>query len=296
MIILYKYLTPERVDILEDLKIRFTQPKYFNDPFDSVYNIKTLVPQEIIQKDFDVERVCDEFIIKWEREVTRLLSLKKINLTFEDILKHDGTNRKEFRKNILQSMKGFYSLLILNDKELKDLFVNQLGNYVGILSLTESPDNIPMWAHYAQIHTGFVLIFRTSSSFFKGDNKIKFQGLLNKVKYSYNHMIFDSLIDLSMGSFYYKSRSWEYEQEWRMILPLQFASTKKDPDIYLYDISPSTISGVILGYRSDPELYERLLTLKEKNQHFSSLKIYKAIPDYNEYKMRIERIYEKRFF
>ena len=199
MIILYKYLTPERIDILENLKIRFTQPKYFNDPFDSIYDIKTLVTQEMIQKNFDIEKVCDEFIIKWEREVKRLLSLKKINMTFEDILMHDGTNRKEFRKNILQSMQEFYSLLISNNKELKNVFVNQLGNYVGILSLTESPDNIPMWAHYAQVHTGFVLIFRTSSSFFKGDNKIKFQGLLNNVKYSNNRMIFDSLIEMSMG-------------------------------------------------------------------------------------------------
>ena len=62
-----------------------------------------------------------------------------------------------------------------------------------------------------------------------------------------------------------------------MILPLQLASSKKDPDIYLYDIPPSTISGVILGYRSDAELYQRFLILKEKNQHFSHLKIFNAI-------------------
>lgn len=296
MIILYKYLTPERIDILENLKIRFTQPKYFNDPFDSIYNIKTLVSKEMLQKDFDVERVCDEFIVKLGREIKKLLTLNKINLTLDDILIREGTNKNEFRKNILRSMQGFYSLLISNNKELKDLFVNQVGNYVGILSLTESPDNIPMWAHYAKVHTGFVLIFRTSNSFFKGNSKIKFQGLLNKIKYSNNRIIFDSLVELSMESFFYKRKSWEYEKEWRMVLPLQFASSKKDPDIYLYDIPPSTISGVILGYKSNPELYQRLLILKEKNQDFRYLKIFKAIPDYSEYKMRIEQINEKLFF
>ena len=32
--VLYKYLTPARLDVLEGRRIRFTQPAAFNDPFE----------------------------------------------------------------------------------------------------------------------------------------------------------------------------------------------------------------------------------------------------------------------
>ena len=36
---LYKYCPPERIDILEDLKVRFSPPSDFNDTFDSYHLI-----------------------------------------------------------------------------------------------------------------------------------------------------------------------------------------------------------------------------------------------------------------
>src|SRR4030042_6155241 len=32
---LYKYVIPERIDVVHDLRIRFTPPGYLNDPFES---------------------------------------------------------------------------------------------------------------------------------------------------------------------------------------------------------------------------------------------------------------------
>jgi len=39
--VLYKYLPPERIDILESMELRFSSPSQFNDTFDSHY----LVPR-----------------------------------------------------------------------------------------------------------------------------------------------------------------------------------------------------------------------------------------------------------
>lgn len=36
---LYKYLPPERIDVLENLEIRFSSPAEFNDTFDSHYRV-----------------------------------------------------------------------------------------------------------------------------------------------------------------------------------------------------------------------------------------------------------------
>lgn len=32
--ILYKYLTPDRIDVLQNCMVRYTQPGAFNDPFE----------------------------------------------------------------------------------------------------------------------------------------------------------------------------------------------------------------------------------------------------------------------
>ena len=50
----------------------------------------------------------------------------------------------------------------------------------GILSLTQAPDSIPMWAHYAAAHTGFVIAFDTAKSLFKGAIE---SGKLQPVRY-----------------------------------------------------------------------------------------------------------------
>jgi hypothetical protein len=48
---LYKYLSKDRVDVLQNLKIRFSQPQALNDPFESLPLINLEAPtRELIKK------------------------------------------------------------------------------------------------------------------------------------------------------------------------------------------------------------------------------------------------------
>jgi len=102
MELIYKYVSPERIDILENLQLRVTQPKYLNDPFDITFPFK---------QDY---KALKEFYKKYP-----------------------GWKPRKSKISLLEIIRGFY----------------------GVLSFTKSPDNIPMWAHYSSVHTGFVISF-----------------------------------------------------------------------------------------------------------------------------------------
>lgn len=46
---------------------------------------------------------------------------------------------------------------------VRKILLDGLGTNLGNLSLTEKPDNLLMWSHYAQQHMGFVIEFDSSN-------------------------------------------------------------------------------------------------------------------------------------
>lgn len=108
---LYKYVKPERIDILENLNIVFTPFDELNDPFECQFVLNP-IPEE------ELEAQNDENLAEWAQVQVWL----------------------EHR-------------------------IGQLG----MLCLTHTDQSLPMWAHYADNHQGFVLGFEEDNSFFKSD-------------------------------------------------------------------------------------------------------------------------------
>ena len=83
---IYKYVLPERVDILEHCKIRFTQPKYLNDPFDLHISFKKFISKVDYDKHINAEKLYQKIISKFNE------SLASSNLTysFDDFLSSQG--------------------------------------------------------------------------------------------------------------------------------------------------------------------------------------------------------------
>ena len=52
---LYKYLGPNRTDVLRDGRIRYTQPSLFNDPFESRPHVVGVPPAELMERVSRVE-------------------------------------------------------------------------------------------------------------------------------------------------------------------------------------------------------------------------------------------------
>jgi len=59
---LYKYLSAERIDVLTNCRIRYTQPGAFNDPFEAKPYITTIAEAD------DAERRVDEILLEETRK------------------------------------------------------------------------------------------------------------------------------------------------------------------------------------------------------------------------------------
>ena len=90
----------------------------------------------------------------------------------------------------------------------------ELCNVVGILSLSETPDNILMCAHYAEEHTGFALMLDDYHNFFKGNDSIRGFAAPSRVQYCSNRPSKTEEVT-KLEIFLIKGPHWEYEKEWR---------------------------------------------------------------------------------
>jgi len=121
----------------------------------------------------------------------------------------------------------------------------RLKNKIGIFCLTERADNHLMWVHYAQNHTGFVLGFNASASFFRENNRV-----LGKVNYLNHPKVFG---EAGVNVCFYKSDKWEYEQEWRCVRSFDVSESR------VVGIEPSLISQIILGSQMEPWQITRIV-------------------------------------
>ena len=121
----------------------------------------------------------------------------------------------------------------------------------GLYCLSAVPDNILMWAHYANAHRGFCLQFlNEQSQRFRVKSNPEERGETPKllgpvpVRYSKQYPVVNFIRDKRMTvgrkTCLTKARQWKYEQEWRMV-----DVNGPGPHQFL----PQCLRGVIFGCR-----------------------------------------------
>lgn len=106
---------------------------------------------------------------------------------------------------------------------------------VGVLSLTERPDDMLMWAHYANSHNGYCLEL---------DATIQPLSLAYRVHYDEERPVFrlfdPNRADIIKRTLLHKADFWEHEFEWRLVGPL---------DIGPVVFPPEALKSIIFGAR-----------------------------------------------
>ena len=136
---------------------------------------------------------------------------------------------------------------------LQERMARKLDELLGVMCLTEAANSLLMWAHYADSHQGFVVQFDETSPFFDRrvgpDDELRH---LRKVTYSSRRPSL-TLSEVKDGSaFLTKGLEWQYEAEWRMIVPLDGASKVigSGPEaVHLFSFPAAAVTSVILGSR-----------------------------------------------
>lgn len=241
---LYKYLHPDRTDVIKNLTIRFSQVSALNDPFELCPHLSGLASKEDLRRQIEEElgRIIYLEYEKLNPQVKSLISLsdfsEKISANFPNILPLIEQPATLFTSSVKSALSSF-------------------GEKVGMLCLSENPDSLLMWAHYADSHRGYVIQFDAENKFF--DQRITSEDLLRSLKKVVYKDVRPSTYVYDMSDIDYlltKGLEWEYEAEWRMFLPLDMADSKikiGNDTICLYKYPPEAIKSIIFGCRMSEE-------------------------------------------
>lgn len=263
----YKYVTADvAVNILSNLQVKCSSPLLFNDPFDSQMEIQYDVTssEELIKK--TTGKICE--LMK------PLLKNANINEVHKLVFNEIMTDPK-FINDRHTAFERFYPWI--NKK------IIEFAESDRLFCVSEKKDNLLMWAHYANAHQGAVIQFRcipeentglcaakpvrysdklpllTIEDFLKGDQAI--------CEYILNEMLLT------------KSRDWEYESEWRVILDKQ--DLNKDYD--LRGIFEDELEAVYLGCRMSQGDKKKIIDIT-KTKH-KMMKIFESFKDKQKFKL-----------
>ena len=237
------------IRLLNNMTIRFTQPTELNDPYE-----------------------CHLTIDK-----------KTIQLIKEDY--------QEFRKREQPEKSDQYCKERAEENE-STLIENALIRYrdyrdsFGVLSLTESPLNLLMWAHYGDEHKGAVIELDPSHQCLTTATKSgkEFAGLF-AVKYTPNKVSGIPDPNVVIETLLTKSTEWGYEKEWRYIRTLNLLQDVGN-GIHVTEIKPKAIKRIILGARFPAERLPEITAFTSKPE-FSHVIVQKAMIIPNKFGLKL---------
>ena len=270
---LYKYVIPDRIDILKNRYIRFTQASALNDPFELLPMFEELFPKNIVKEtilnppfEYIEEALGKQYENLSSEQKTQISVVLENPQVMENIL-------KEIEPTLSKEVDDFAP-------KAKDMLLKLLQTSIGILSLSETIENLLLWSHYAFSHKGFAIEFDTTHDFFNRRRSGKDELFhLRKVKYENRSSLGRTLIDLDGDDLLItKDKSWTYEDEWRMLVPLESADKVLDVEsdkIFLFEIPSSAITAIIVGAKTSTSFYEELKCCLE-SLHMQHIKLKRA--------------------
>lgn len=265
---IFKYVNSARIDILENLLIRFSQPSCFNDPFEMRFSVDGHMPEKLDAAQETVnQRMYRQFVLAGGVK------------TYEEFRKIQNSHNQA-------AIDRLKSDLRYQRQEATTYAFNKWDTKVGILSLSAVEKNLLMWAHYADSHTGMLIEFDQNHFFFNAANRTDAEfdfGMLTKVVYSKDrpkdHVEKTSLLEI-IPMLKTKSVEWIEEQEWRVYQLLENRDEEKIIGIetaYLFKVPPDCIKRVVVGCNMDYPNRKRVVDAIKKNPKLADIKLEESV-------------------
>lgn len=277
---LYKYTKANvGTDILNNLAIRFTPPKEFNDSFEvspylEAFSSKTLSKNlEIAIKNGSALLEINKSL---EVEYNNLAEEHKKTLTLDEF---KALSMSIFQTDIFADILNQF--IVGFPKQVAREFTSKIPGYIsdalGFLCLVKDPLHELMWAHYADSHQGVAIVFDQNHNFFQQKGHLAEQlrkvreVRYEKVRPKFTELLAQNINDifnkkLLEALFFTKSEIWAYEKEFRCIRPLKEADSVakvSNKEIHLYNFPADALQGVIFGSRCTKDDQGVILELVE---------------------------------
>jgi len=202
----YKYCDPRGTDILLKLRLKITPPNRFNDPFEFAPRIQPTVARKEARrlvKDRQSERAMFE----------KMKATGQFTGNFKTFKKLTRLNRE---KMVQAVMTGYPHVAADFRKDNLDMVSREFG----LLCLSSVRENILMWSHYGQGHTGLVIGLDGGHKLLSSNEPrlVEVEYLKERVEIGYfaaphSRKLHDQVKSLIRR----KSPLWSYEREWRQL-------------------------------------------------------------------------------
>lgn len=240
---LYKYYSCDSKYILENLRndiVYCSNPKEFNDPFDCNPGISvdelvkmalfryytTYIPG--IREKSAVCMAIDRYSAMTVEQKEQCEIIVKSNVDYIQKCTQLVTLLGMEEQFQTTDFETIYLMVDEKQNELK----NKLSEHIGISCFTTKYDNLLMWSHYANKHTGICVEYDFSTLFNETNNigivlpvdysdRRKCFPFEKAFKYSKNKVTKDTarkLLPDFIKMLLSKSAEWQYEDEWRMVI------------------------------------------------------------------------------
>jgi len=278
--LLYKYLAPDRVDVVAKRLIRYTQSSALNDPFEGRPSITAISDNETARLAFQnlLPEQTMESYKQLDEKQKKLISFE----LFSALVNARFKALEPQLPNVLNAFTPF----------VKKVIHEKMDKHFGILSLSEVADNVLMWSHYAADHTGFVLGFDATNPHFD-ERKSEADDLrhLRPVVYADDRPKGPMNEWDGIKLFWVKSKKWEYECEWRIVRPLADATEilRTTPySVHLFGYPAGSLREIIFGARILDSTKQALLNAVIADPAVSHIRFKYARIDDNDFLIRIE--------
>ena len=288
---LFKYIRPERIDVVENLEIRFTQPDALNDPFELRPHFDSLVAEgdvlaNLPQTPVDLRPMVAQAYSMLTEEQRATLPLHAAMQAIDAFMATDDA-----REATAQGLQLFLQLMRDGAAPIREAIYHAFNDNVGILSLSEIPDHELMWSHYADTYRGLVLCFDEGNSFFnrRRSETDEFY-FVRKVHYSDGPATSLANID-GDALLVTKGTKWSYEREWRMLVPLRDAtrSLKIGEDtVHLFAFPPEALKGIILGAHTTATLEASVRNLLNDRPELRHVHLSRALLDFDTRSVKVQ--------
>ncbi|TRW27117.1 DUF2971 domain-containing protein [Flavobacterium zepuense] len=285
---LYKYrpATDYALQNLESDTVWLNKPSEYNDPFEFAEYIDFKQLQAPLNRDagFDVvSHFAKSFPVPDEVKKEARSAFNPLEILIDYAFLKEGRDSNEieiFKSAVAEVVQEQYIAL----QESKIDFMQE---QMKVCSFCETHEQLLMWSHYSDYHTGFCVEYDTTLwpqedirrrllyPIIYQDKRYDATGHL--MQNLIGHAGFNPLYSIISGST--KSSEWSYEKEWRFIINIGGSYPKKN-----YNMNCQ--SRVFLGYRIDQKRKKDIMDICEKK----AIQVFQAKPAHDCYKLIFQKV------
>lgn len=231
----FKYLPPERIDVLRDRRIRFSPISSFTDRSELV---KPVDPKDRL-----------EAFLKQEEIIS--------NESIKDWTEDELPDFHQMREAMINEVRG-----LLSPEAVGREVLESFDPKIGILSLCRTRNSHQMWDHYAKGFTGFVIGFDKTHRWISPRNPKVTLMDPQPVRYTNEEMLInENDPDASQHLYCTKLKSYFWEKEIRLLRPMAAGNLIDgldafDNPIHLFPLEPAAVKEIIVGEKASQEIKE----------------------------------------